>query len=183
MKTAYEMYQYCVDNKFGSGFNEKWGIKHFAIIENALTPDEDVRVCFIGLHNYISASKHDNNFAYAVTNKRILMAQKGVIGQSLKTVFLDNINDITFTSGILFGVIAIDTIKECFNVGLDKTQAANINSVIHELLYTLKNQADMSGVVTAQTADPVEEIKRYKELLDIGAITQEEFDAKKRKLL
>ena len=31
--------------------------------------------------------------------------------------------------------------------------------------------------------DPIEEVKRLKELLDIGAITQEEFDTKKKELL
>ncbi len=31
--------------------------------------------------------------------------------------------------------------------------------------------------------DPVEEIKRYKELYDSGAITEEEYDAKKKQLL
>lgn len=31
--------------------------------------------------------------------------------------------------------------------------------------------------------DPAKELKQYKELLDMGAITQEEFDAKKRQLL
>ena len=30
---------------------------------------------------------------------------------------------------------------------------------------------------------PADEIKKYKELLDMGAITQEEYDAKKAKLL
>lgn len=37
----------------------------------------------------------------------------------------------------------------------------------------------------AQSAaeDPVEQIKRYKALLDSGAITEEEFAAKKRQLL
>jgi len=30
---------------------------------------------------------------------------------------------------------------------------------------------------------PAEEIKKFKELLDIGAISQEEFDAKKKQLL
>ena len=34
-----------------------------------------------------------------------------------------------------------------------------------------------------QTIDVVAEIKKYKELLDIGAITQEEYDAKKKSLL
>lgn len=31
--------------------------------------------------------------------------------------------------------------------------------------------------------DPAEEIKKYKELLDSGAITEEEYDAKKKQLL
>lgn len=33
------------------------------------------------------------------------------------------------------------------------------------------------------TSDPYEEIKKVKELLDMGIITQEEFDDKKKKLL
>ena len=35
----------------------------------------------------------------------------------------------------------------------------------------------------APASSPVEEIKKYKELLDMGIITQEEFDAKKKQLL
>ena len=34
-----------------------------------------------------------------------------------------------------------------------------------------------------QTASPAEELKKFKELLDMGAITQEEFDAKKKQIL
>ncbi len=34
-----------------------------------------------------------------------------------------------------------------------------------------------------QKADPVEEIKKFKELLDLGVITQEEFDKKKKEVL
>lgn len=35
----------------------------------------------------------------------------------------------------------------------------------------------------AVVTDPVKEIQRYKDLLDSGAITEEEFTAKKRQLL
>ena len=34
-----------------------------------------------------------------------------------------------------------------------------------------------------QKSDPIEEIKKFKDLLDIGVITQEEFDKKKKELL
>jgi len=37
--------------------------------------------------------------------------------------------------------------------------------------------------VAPPAASPADEIKKYKELLDMGAITQDEFDAKKKQLL
>lgn len=73
MRTANEMYQFCLDNGYGQGFNTRNSIKHFGIIEKNLGNDENVLFAFIGLHNYVSISKHDNNFAYAVTNKRRAM--------------------------------------------------------------------------------------------------------------
>lgn len=79
MKTAEEMYNYCVSNGYGKGFNKKNSIKHFSIIQDALFPDEEVLCTFIGLHNYVSAAKHDNNFAYAITNKRVIMGQKKLL--------------------------------------------------------------------------------------------------------
>lgn len=68
MRTAEGMYQYCLDNKFGQGFNEKWGIKHFEVLEENLMNGEEALMTFIGLHNYQSTTKHENNFAYAITN-------------------------------------------------------------------------------------------------------------------
>ena len=40
-----------------------------------------------------------------------------------------------------------------------------------------------AGTVIQQAASPAEELKKMKELLDMGIITQEEFDAKKKQLL
>jgi hypothetical protein len=76
LQTAAGMYRYCIANDTGQGWNEKWGIKHFGIIEQNLLPDEKVLTCFIGLHNYESTTKHDENYAYVVTNKRLSFAQK-----------------------------------------------------------------------------------------------------------
>lgn len=43
--------------------------------------------------------------------------------------------------------------------------------------------ASKIGNKTDKQSDPIEEVKKLKELLDIGAITQEEFDAKKKDIL
>ena len=40
-----------------------------------------------------------------------------------------------------------------------------------------------SSNVVSRVADPYEELKKLKELLDAGVITQEDFDAKKKMLL
>ncbi len=181
MKTAQEMYKYCKNNKFGTGIIKSWSLKHFSIIQSALSTDENVIMCFMGLHNYKSPGKHDRNFAYAVTNKRIIMAQKKLIGKNFQTIFLDNINDVTFSSSLVYGIITIDTLKEKFNVALDKSQANNINLKIHDVLYELKKE--QSSTPKKNPQDTICEIKRYKELLESGIITQKEFELKKKLLL
>ena len=141
---------------------------------------------FIGLHNYVSATKHDQNFAYVITNKRILMGQKQKIaGEKFQAIYLDNINDITFTSGLILGVMTIDTIKEVFNVGLDKNSAKEISSKVFQVFHDLRTQKEPAP--TAQTSDSTfsaaDEILKFIRLLDAGVLTQEEFDAKKMQLL
>lgn len=181
MRTAEEMYQYCVDNGFGTGWNRKWGVKHFSLIEQALNADEQIIMCFIGLHNYDS-SNHDSNFAYAITNKRIIMAQQKVIGQNFQTVSLENVNDVSMSTSLLMGVITVDTIKEKFNVGVDKITAKKINDMIHDILLTTKKN-ETAPIPTANNISVADEILKFKKLFDMGAITQEEFEKKKAELL
>ena len=181
MRTAEEMYQYCLDNNFGEGMNKKWGVKHFSLIEQALRPDEDVIMCFIGLHNYVSATKHDDNFAYAITSKRIIMAQQKLIGQNFQTVEIDNLNDVTMSTGLIMGIITIDTIKEKFNVAVNRLAATSINNKIHDVLSSLKQNKNTPTIV--QSSSSADEILKFKNLLDMGVISQEEFDKKKSELL
>ena len=65
-----------------------WDLKHFSLIEDTLLSGETVYLVFEGLHNYQSTTKHDKNFAYAITSKRIILAQKKVIGSVLQTISL-----------------------------------------------------------------------------------------------
>lgn len=181
--TAEDMYMYAKNNGYGSGLTANWGIKHFKIIENNLLSEEDVLMTFIGLHNYISSTKHDNNFAYAITNKRILMAQKKAIGETLKIVYLDNLNDITLDSGFVLGKMTIDTTKEIFNVGLDKISAKAICAEAHNVIDKIKSYKTSKTVSYSLPTSDADEILKFKTLLDSGIISQEEFDAKKKQLL
>lgn len=185
LNTAAGMYQYCLDNNFGCGKNQDWAEKQFRLIEYSLGKDEEVLMCFIGMHSSQSMKTNDKNFAYAITNKRIIMAQKRIIGEAFQTVTINNLNDVTLVTGIVLGTITIDTIKEKFNVTLDKNVAKRINDKIHDLLLELHSKgaaysSDSSSIKTFSVAD---ELLKYKELLDMGVLTQEEFDEKKKQLL
>ncbi|MDD7592985.1 MAG: SHOCT domain-containing protein [Peptoniphilaceae bacterium] len=190
LKTAEEMYQYCKDNNLGTGTSKGWAIKHFQLLIDNLKPDETVYCVFIGLHNYKSMTKHDNNYAYAMTNKRLIMAQHKLLGANVQSVNIENINDITLSktgiAGMGIGTVCIDTFKETFNVGVNVSSAGNIYERAHEVWDIVRaqkadSQVTRTGVQNAKS--PAEQIKEYKELLDMGILTQEEFDSKKKELL
>ena len=184
MKKAEEMYNYCKEYNFGHGMTEKWAIKHFSLIEKALKDDEDVLMVFIGLHNYVSATKHNSNFAYALTNKRFIMAQKKVVGENFQMVLLDRLNDVSVSTGLLMGIITIDTMKETVRIAVNKSVAENINEKLHDIIYDLKsNNIKVEYTQTKVNSNPYEELKSLKELMDMGIITNEEFEAKKKQLL
>ena len=72
--------------------------------------------------------------------------------------------------------------KDGFVYRAAKQEAEDIIAILTSIsAENEKNQTNNSNV--QNTNDPITEVKRYKELLDNGIITQEEFDKKKKELL
>ncbi|WP_027625561.1 SHOCT domain-containing protein [Clostridium lundense] len=189
LSTAEGMYQYCNDNKFDSGCNKKFMLRHFKIIEDNLLDDEKVYVTFVGVHNYVSATKHDGNYAYAITSKRIIIVQEDIDiieEETLQSISLEDINNITLKLGMVLGTITVDTIKGIFNITSDKTAVKLINSRINEAINEINNDNsdnDNERLGSDTVVSVADELIKFKELLDMGVLTQEEFDAKKEQLL
>ena len=61
-------------------------------------------------------------------------------------------------------------------------EAMKIKAYVEEQIMKQANNKGGTTIVQ-QAASPAEELKKMKELLDMGIITQEEFDAKKKQLL
>lgn len=73
-----------------------------------------------------------------------------------------------------------------FFYSYNNSSAKNVCTTINELVGQIKaeqqaNERTKSNLVGDSTV--ADEILKFKELLDVGAITQEEFDAKKKQLL
>ena len=71
----------------------------------------------------------------------------------------------------------------CFKTGKQQdVDAKKIKDYVDEQILKLSQNKGGTTIVQ-QAASPAEELKKMKELLDMGIITQEEFDAKKKQLL
>ena len=159
--------------------------KSFAEIEKILRADEDVLCAFTGS----SAQRKNNSMLWfvgvALTNQRLLIG--GQIKGWLKVSYtaqsfnIENINAISQTWSSIGGALNIDTLGDDIRIGESSRDA--VNKIIADFDATLHSiKGNKSGVVVQQTS-AADELKKFKELLDTGIITQEEFDAKKTQLL
>lgn len=90
-----------------------WRLKaHSKVIEKHLNPGECVKFVFAAQKGHSSFDIF-STFVVVLTNKRIILAQKRVIwGYTYLSVTPDLFNDLTVYSGLIWGKVYIDTLKE-----------------------------------------------------------------------
>ena len=66
-------------------------------------------------------------------------------------------------------------------IGYERIYAEEMVKYIEEKIGEYKR--GKNGTTVVQPVSTADELKKFKELLDMGAITQEEFEAKKKELL
>ena len=196
-KTPQAMYESASKNGLANFIKGKEAIRNCTAIINALEEDEEIYSVFFGMPAYKNQKgifKLENMYAYAITNKRLVYAldRKGSIlllkghNEDLRSVPLKTIKNIKYKTSLLFGTILIDTdgtIEE-FIIDVHKTQVEAVFTLMLNAFNVL-NVFDKKESDTAhqQINDIPGEIKKYKELLDEGIITQDEFELKKKALL
>lgn len=132
-------------------------------------------------------------------NVSLIVTNKGLTHFNRKNGFKNFIptNQISSVSciGETIRIITID-VNQPLSLGFVKN-ASELKKVLDDLIYKTEKQKEVIIVenqtqvesITTQKSNPIdknkaiEEIKQFKELLDVGIITQEEFDAKKKELL
>ena len=119
-----------------------WRLKsHCKRVEEHLNPDEEVLYVFTGQKNnsfldIISTS------VFVITNKRLLIANDRLLfGYFLYSITPDMFNDLTVYSGLIFGKIAIDTVKEMVYVtNLSKRSLDEIETKVTEYMMEEKKK-------------------------------------------
>ena len=108
--------------------------KHAAVVDSILDKDEKVLYAFCGQRN------DDNRFLFdscvvALTNKRIIVGEKRILGYYIINVRAELFNDLKIRAGLSFGHVEIDTVKENIHISnLDKKSLDEIETMIHRII-------------------------------------------------
>lgn len=140
-----------------------------------------------------------------VTNKRLILAKDISIDFSnINSINYDTLEQlekrVTATRLLTLGIFAFAFKKKKKNIqkylaiefnddaGIQQMvafggpEAAYLYQTVYDAYYEYKKNSKVETSTTS-TSDSYEELKKLKELLDMGIITQEEFDIKKKQLL
>jgi len=126
------VYQHVMEFKKRYPLTIMWRVKkHCRVIERHLNPDEKVLYAFAAQKNN-DATYITDTAVLCVTSDRLLIAQDQILyGYTLVSVTPDMYNDLNVYSGIFWGKICIDTVKEViYFSNFQKKALAEIESII-----------------------------------------------------
>lgn len=160
---------------------------------------EGVKYCLVNSLGKI-LDVYENKVVFTSTQSTSTIVTGLVFGTSMtqgeKTIYFKDAIGVQYKpSSIADGYIQIETAAG--GVSTSNSQYSGENSIqfsgkknneeaemivafIRKQIEDIKN-APVGGII--QQVSPAEELKKFKNLLDLGVITQEEFDAKKKELL
>lgn len=159
-------------------------------VEQVLKPDETVLfVMKAGAQEKLANGKlvNGSRCAAVVTDKSIYLVKQGIVAKSLgagsESVPLQTITGISVTRKL--GVGTIIEISRAGNTDqLTYCDPDHAEKWVAAARETLANASSSNGGTTViQQVDPLDQLKKLKELLDAGILTQEEFDAKKQDIM
>lgn len=115
--------------------------------------------------------------ALIATDRKILFYGKKTFGYETEMFPYSNISSIELSKGMLGHKIS-------FFASGNRAEMGSINSPnVNEFLSIVREKLGKKSEAVQPSTNSVDEIRRYKQLLDEGIISEEEFDAKKKQLL
>ena len=113
-----------------------WRLKaHSRIVAKFFNPDEEANYVFVAQKNWQWYNLL-STYIVVLSNKRILLAQKRLLfGYWYLSITPDMFNDLTVKSGIIWGKVNIDTIKETIILSnIDKNALPEIETKVTEYM-------------------------------------------------
>ncbi len=114
---------------------------HSKLAQKFVGNDEEIKYVFVAQKNFKSYEFINTN-VIVLTNKRLLVATKRLLfGYFYKAITPDLFNDITLRSGLLWGKVVIDTVKEVVILSnIDKAALSEIEQNISNVMMEEKKK-------------------------------------------
>jgi hypothetical protein len=109
--------------------------RHSKVAASIVDKDETVLYAFCGQKNDTNGMIFDT-CVVVVTDRRLIIGQKRLLwGYQISTVTRDLFNDLKLSSGLLWGRVEIDTVKEDIYISnLDKKSLDEIETYINRVM-------------------------------------------------
>ncbi|MCD1016419.1 PH domain-containing protein, partial [Staphylococcus aureus] len=127
---------------------------------------------------------NNNTYLIVCTDLRLLFLDKGMIyGLKFHEFPFEKINSVSYKKGLLFGEIIIHPGSSSIAIGsISKNTVSRMAETIQEQI-SIRESSMKPSNSEKMSFSVADELIKYKELLDVGVISQEEFDKKKQQLL
>lgn len=115
--------------------------QHSKVVAGIIDKDEEVLFAFCGQKNDTYGMVFDTCVLVG-TNKRLIIGQKRLLwGYQIINVTPDMFNDLKINSGIIWGTVEIDTVKEVIYISnVDKKALDEIETSINNLMVNMKGR-------------------------------------------
>lgn len=159
--------------------------KNIETLENMLFPNETV---LFATATNISITTHNSKKQQKLpgfimmTDQRFLFSYKALLEHQVESISLRDVQSVSsMGNGLTGGHVKIESFTKSYDI-LVTYKKQNIQK-IQMLFENARNSVLSPPKSNISSISVADEIKKFKELLDTGVITQEEFDLKKSQLL
>lgn len=149
-----------------------------AVIDTVLNENEEILSSIFGAYETVSLRKETIKSGVLVaTNERVIFYGKRITGYDLENFQYDKISSFELSKKIMGNVVT-------FYASGNKVKLKWINDKEVDNFIQIVNEKikQTPSIEKEMPIDNLQQLKTLKELLDMGAITQEEFDEKKLEL-
>lgn len=143
---AHEMYYLAIEKGYFPQIPELLGIWHFRAIENNLNANEKILMTFIGLYNYINIGKNGGFCACALTDSRLLVARKSFVNETLQSISVSYISDITFHTNLLMGIMSVNFMQQRLSIAFGRKAMRCVHKDFTTWLHQVKAHSSVSSV-------------------------------------
>lgn len=157
-----------------SGATDFWGTKkEVKELPNIIQDNEEITYATSGMVD-------GNTWLIVSTNKRIIFLDKGMFfGLKQIEIPLNKVNSIGHKKGLVLGEIEVwDGASRTKITHVSKESLVPFVEAVNKSKENLEKQQNIGNQISV-----ADELMKFKQLLDQGIITQEEFEIKKKELL